>query len=71
MAYVGLESIILGRGDIIIPPVSVCHHVSTIGHFLLPTLVKYQFQASSLIGSPTDPITFNVFKLAPSKYLSP
>jgi hypothetical protein len=25
-----------GKGDIMMPPVSVCHQVSTIGHFSLP-----------------------------------
>ena len=37
------------------PPVSVCHQVSTIGHLPLPTTSSYQFHASGLIGSPTEP----------------
>ena len=41
------------------PPVSVCHHVSTIGQFPLPTTSLYQFQASGLIGSPTVPSTLS------------
>ena len=41
----GFLSIAPGRGDIIIPPVSVCHHVSTIGDFASPTTLKYQFHA--------------------------
>ena len=28
----GLRSVAPGRGDIKVAPVSVCHHVSTIGH---------------------------------------
>jgi hypothetical protein len=36
-------------------PVSVCHHVSTIGQRPPPTSSWYHFQASGLIGSPTVP----------------
>ena len=36
-------------------PVSVCHHVSTIGHEDSPTTLKYHSHASGLIGSPTVP----------------
>ena len=32
----GLVGVAPGNGEIIIPPVSVCHHVSTIGHCLSP-----------------------------------
>ena len=39
------------------PPVSVCHHVSTIGAVLPPMCLRYQSQASGLIGSPTLPST--------------
>ena len=42
-----------GSGVIMIPPVSVCHQVSTIGQRPSPTTLKYQRQASGLIGSPT------------------
>ena len=38
-----------------IPPVSVCHQVSTIGQRLPPMCSWYQIQASGLIGSPTVP----------------
>ena len=58
-AWAGLLGVIPASAEIIIPPVSVCHHVSTKGHFPLPTLSWYQCHASSFIGSPTDPITFN------------
>ena len=44
-----------GSGESIIPPVSVCHHVSTIGHFDFPIIVKYQRHTSGFIGSPTVP----------------
>ena len=48
-------------GAIIIPPVSVCHQVSTIGDFEFPTTLKYHIQASGLIGSPTVPNSFKDF----------
>src|ERR1041385_4758441 len=44
-----------GIGVIMIAPVSVCHHVSTIGHFSLPMISRYHIHASGLIGSPTVP----------------
>ncbi len=37
------------------PPVSVCHQVSTIGQFPPPMTSEYQSQAFGLIGSPTVP----------------
>lgn len=37
------------------PPVSVCHQVSTMGHLPCPMAEWYQRQASGLIGSPTLP----------------
>ena len=44
-----------GSGVMRIIPVSVCHHVSTIGVRLPPMCSRYQTQASGLIGSPTLP----------------
>src|SRR2546427_7898892 len=44
-----------GLGEIIIPPVSVCHQVSTMGQRLCPITLEYHCQAAGLIGSPTDP----------------
>ncbi len=44
-----------GKVVIMIPPVSVCHQVSTIGTSASPTVRQYQSQASGLIGSPTEP----------------
>jgi hypothetical protein len=38
-----------------IAPVSVCHHVSTIGQRSPPMCSWYQIHASGLIGSPTEP----------------
>ena len=49
-----------GNDEIIIPPVSVCHHVSIIGHFSFPIVLKYHFQTSGFIGSPTVPKSLNV-----------
>src|SRR5947199_9327207 len=44
-----------GSGDIMWPPVSVCHQVSTIRKRPPPMLLWYQIHASGLIGSPTVP----------------
>ena len=38
-----------------IAPVSVCHQVSTTGTRSPPMFLRYQSQASGLIGSPTVP----------------
>ena len=37
------------------PPVSVCHQVSTMGQRPPPIVLWYHIQASGLIGSPTVP----------------
>src|SRR5215212_11883510 len=55
VALPGFVGIAPGRGVIIIPPVSVCHHVSTIGQRSPPTTLRNHIQASGLIGSPTEP----------------
>src|SRR5207248_3691494 len=55
VALPGLVGIAPGSGEIMIAPVSVCHHVSTIGHFPLPMTSWYHIHASGLIGSPTVP----------------
>src|SRR5512146_2540700 len=52
--FVGIEP---GSGVIMIMPVSVCHHVSTIGQRFFPITSRYHIQASGLIGSPTVPRT--------------
>ena len=46
-----------GSGVIMCAPVSVCHHVSTIGQVPPPMWWWYHIHASGLIGSPTDPRT--------------
>src|SRR6185436_21176156 len=51
----GLVGTAPGRGVIMIDPVSVCHHVSTIGQRPPPITARYQTQAFGLIGSPTLP----------------
>src|SRR5258706_13717029 len=49
----GLSGVAPGSGEIMCPPVSVCHQVSTIGQGPPPTTVWYHIHASGLIGSPT------------------
>src|ERR1700729_1369541 len=58
-------------GDIIKPPVSVCHQVSIMGHFPWPIFSSNQCQASSLIGSPTEPSFFSELKSLPFSTSSP
>ena len=53
----GLVAVTPGSGPIMMPPVSVCHQVSTIGAVLPPMTSRYQIHASGLIGSPTLPRT--------------
>jgi hypothetical protein len=55
VAEPGLSVVIPGSGVIRIIPVSVCHHVSTIGVRSPPMFSRYQTHASGLIGSPTEP----------------
>ena len=55
MAAPGLVAVTPGSGVIMMPPVSVCHQVSTMGHVPPPMWVRYQIQASGLMGSPTEP----------------
>ena len=58
MAKVGLDGVTPAIFEIKIPPVSVCHQVSTIGEFFFPICVSYHSHASWLMGSPTVPKTF-------------
>src|SRR6266550_2470168 len=51
----GFNGVAPGSGEIMCPPVSVCHQVSTIGQRPPPTVSWYQIHASGLIGSPTVP----------------
>src|SRR6267143_1960204 len=55
VALPGLVVVRPGSGVMRIIPVSVIHHVSTIGQRPPPIVSLYQSQASGLIGSPTDP----------------
>ena len=51
----GFVGVAPGSGEIMIPPVSVCHQVSTIGQRSPPICLRYHIHASGLIGSPTEP----------------
>src|ERR1044071_7024525 len=55
VALPGFVSVRPGNGEMAIAPVSVCHHVSTMGHRLPPIFSRYHIHASGLIGSPTEP----------------
>ncbi len=55
VAEPGFSAVTPGSGVIRMPPVSVCHQVSTIGQRRSPTTRWYHSQASGLIGSPTEP----------------
>src|SRR6476659_435561 len=65
VAQDGFAGVTPARFEIRQAPVSVCHHVSTIGHFFLPICSSYQCHASSLIGSPTVPNIFNEERFFP------
>jgi len=56
----GCVAVTPGSGVIMMPPVSVCHHVSTIGQRSRPMFRWYHIHASGLIGSPTVPSRRNV-----------
>src|SRR5918912_2503811 len=55
VAEPGLVGVAPGSGEIMMPPVSVCHHVSTMGQRPPPMVSRYHIHASGLIGSPTVP----------------
>src|ERR1700694_800958 len=55
VAEPGLVGVAPGSGEIMWPPVSVCHQVSTIGQRPPPTVSWYHIHASGLIGSPSVP----------------
>src|SRR3954452_23475611 len=59
VAEPGFAGVAPGTGEIMMEPVSVCHHVSTMGHFSFPITRLYQCHAVGLIGSPTDPSSRN------------
>ena len=55
VAEPGFIAVVPGKGEIRMPPVSVCHQVSTTGQRPSPTTRQYHSHASGLIGSPTVP----------------
>src|SRR5580693_4887863 len=57
----GLVAIAPGNGVIKMAPVSVCHHVSTMGQRPRPITSRYHIHASGLIGSPTLPSRRRLF----------
>src|SRR5581483_772981 len=60
-----------GRGEIMMAPVSVCHHVSTTGVFPPPMCCWYQIHASGLMGSPTEPRRRRLDRSCASGYCVP
>src|SRR5688500_6938781 len=71
VAEPGLSFVIPGSGVTMIIPVSVCHHVSTIGQRSPPMNLEYQIHASGLIGSPTVPSRRNELRSCASGYWVP
>src|SRR5437879_5715571 len=51
----GFAGVAPGTGEIMMLPVSVCHHVSTMGQRSFPITRLYQCHAVGLMGSPTEP----------------
>src|SRR5881409_1988380 len=60
-----------GMGEIMIAPVSVCHHVSTIGQRSRPIFLRYHIHASGLIGSPTVPSNLKLERSCFAGHMSP
>ena len=71
VAEPGFVSVSPGSGEIMIAPVSVCHHVSTIGQRLPPMCCWYHIHASGLIGSPTLPNSRRVERSRRRGYSAP
>src|SRR6185295_2217873 len=71
VAEPGLVVVTPGRGVIMIPPVSVCHQVSTMGHRPPPIWSRYHIHASGLIGSPTLPRSLRVDRSCLAGWLVP
>ena len=67
----GLAAITPGSVVIMMPPVSVCHQVSTIGQRSPPITLWYQSQAFGLIGSPTEPSSRSLERSWRSGYSMP
>ena len=71
VAEPGFVGVAAGKGEINIPPVSVCHQVSTIGQFSFPIILLYHFHSGSLIGSPTVPKILRLLKFLDSTQVLP
>src|SRR4051812_26204738 len=71
VAEPGFSVVTPGIGEIMMAPVSVCHHVSTTGHRPPPMCCQYQTQASGLMGSPTLPRTRRLLMSWASGYCVP
>ncbi len=71
MADPGLHVVTPGSGLIMMPPVSVCHQVSTIGQSSPPMTRRYHIHASGLIGSPTEPSRRRLDRSWPAGISSP
>ena len=54
-----------------IAPVSVCHHVSTIGQRSPPITLWYHSHAFGLIGSPTEPSSRRLERSCSLGYFAP
>src|SRR5579872_4622381 len=67
----GLVAVAPGSGLIIMAPVSVCHHVSTMGQLSWPMTLRYHIHASGLMGSPTLPSRRRDFSECFAGQLSP
>src|SRR4051812_9543247 len=67
----GFRVVTPGIGEIMMAPVSVCHHVSTTRQRPPPMCCQYQTHASGLIGSPTLPSTRSVPMSCASGYCVP
>ena len=67
----GFVSSTPGSVVIMIPPVSVCHQVSTIGQRSPPITLWYQSHAFGLIGSPTVPSSRSFDRSWRSGYSAP
>ncbi len=64
MADPGFSAVAPGSGVMRMPPVSVCHQVSTMGQRPSPTTRWYHSHASGLIGSPTEPSSRRLLRFA-------
>ena len=71
VAEPGLVAVAPGSGEIMWPPVSVCHQVSTTGQRSPPMWRWYHIHASGLMGSPTVPSTRRLDRSRAAGHSSP